>query len=221
MPDRSEWYFGLPESFDPNEGDTLYGYSEGWDGEVAFTRFGEFGVEISEMGELIATFPDQGLMYIYEQEGPILMALVDVGKYLGSLPIDKVATMPNGGFSVIGLLEHLRAEKLAMMLTITFGELNRFNVVVMDENGEQQVAKDVDGVDFTKGITGDLGIKEHSISFEVTRYGDDLFMAFGERKGKKASMVSVESSLFVDFEDDVFGEDHGRLQKLARKIILN
>ncbi|KKT38693.1 MAG: hypothetical protein UW26_C0014G0013 [Candidatus Collierbacteria bacterium GW2011_GWF1_44_12] len=129
--------------------------------------------------------------------------------------------MPNGGFSVIGLLEHLRAEKLAMMLTITFGELNRFNVVVMDENGEQQVAKDVDGVDFTKGITGDLGIKEHSISFEVTRYGDDLFMAFGERKGKKASMVSVESSLFVDFEDDVFGEDHGRLQKLARKIILN
>jgi len=221
MPKESNRFTGLPKFSGIDDGGHLYGNPEGDDGEVAYTNMGEFGVSISENGELMAMYPEQGLTYVYEQEGPLLLALVDVGRYLSSLPYEQVLKMPNNGDSVIGLVEHLRQERLVMLISIHFGEDNRFSVVVLNEKGEQQVAKDEEDVDFSQGVSGDLGIKENTVAFEIQRYGDDLMIALGERKNNNVDMVGVESSLFVDFEEDVFGLDKKRLQKLSSKIILN
>ena len=221
MPDKSEWLSGLPNYSHLKVTDTLYGKTKSFSQEVAFTRFGEFAAEVGEGGELLAVFPEQGLMYIFEQEGDLLMTLVDVGLYLKNLTYEQIMAMPNRGNSVLGLIECLKEEKLTMLMTLTFGGMDNFNLVVLDDKGREQVAKDMEGVDFGKGLNGELGIRENSVAFEVTKTGDDLVIAFGERRGSKVNLVSVESSLFVNFEDNLFGDDNKRLQNLAGKIILN
>lgn len=217
---NSEKSPGLPIT-DPYNGGSLYGISNEGEGVIAYTKFGEFSCELTEQADLIATFPEHGLIYIYSQEGDLEVASVEVSAFLSSMDYQEVISMSNQGADILSLVQHMRENKLAMFVNVDLVESN-FWVVVLGPDGEQQIVKDLKNVNLTKSIGGDIGIKENSVAFQVTvNNGEDLVVAFGERRGKKYSLRAIESSLFVDFEDDLFGDDARRLNRLANKIIMN
>jgi len=137
--------------------------------------------------------------------------------YLRNLTYEQILAMPNRRNSVLGLIECLKEEKLTMLMTLTFGGMDNFNLVVVDDKGREQVAKDMEDVDFGKGLNGELGIRENAVAFEVTKTGDDLVVAFGERKGGK----TTSKNLFVSIVNLLFSMVKTELPPLAffcRKI---
>jgi len=222
MSNKENWFANLPARFIPDAGGSLFGKARIDDGLIlADTDFGEMGVDITDQGDLMAIFPELGLMLGYSQEGDIRMAIVDIGMYLSRLPIDLVEAMPNGGRDVMALVKKLYDEKLSMMLRLVLGEDEQLRLVVLEEDGSEAFGRDSDMVNFGRGMGGDVGLEEnHMVSFGIIRSGDDLRISFGEGRNRD-TYAGIDVSLWVDFENNIFGNDPRRLRKLANKIILD
>jgi hypothetical protein len=225
MPKENEGiFYQLPKLPDLNAGNSLYGVSgrssrEGVD--LAYTTKGEFGAILSDGGELVATFSDQGMMYVYDNDGNILMMAANVCKYLSSMSMTELESMPNGGMDIIDFLTYMSERRLTMMMTASLGENRNFNVSVLDEDGETILSKDDEEVDFGgQGLSGEVILQGHKVMFEIMMYADDLMFALGEKGENRTELVAVEASLFVNYMEDMESDDPRRLINLANKIIL-
>ena len=127
--------------------------------------------------------------------------------------------MPNEGKNVYGLVRYLNDNDLSMVVYMTLKTKN-FEVMLIDENGDTHSVQEVEGADFRKGLTGIMGIGNYELAFEFTEYGDDVLMSVGEKEGTWTKLAGVECSNYVDFEDDLFGDDPKRFHRLASKIVL-
>jgi len=209
---------GLP-IHDPANGGSAFGYTWRGDGLVDCTKYGEFACALSDEGDLVASFPEQGMVMIYSQEGHLILASVDIGGYLSGFDDADFLKMPNQGEDILGLITFLAAERLQMFMAVSLRDKN-FKVIIANEEGEMKILSNLEGVDFSKNLVGEAGIRDQVVAFQVsTNHGEDLAIAFGERKGSSLNMIGVEISTYVDYEDNLFGDDLRRLRKLAKKII--
>ena len=209
----------FPKIVGPDNGGSISVPTEEGDGFVTFTRYGEMVCEITDQGGLIVEFPEHGMTMYYNDEGDLEMSAMDVGMFLSGLEVNQVKKLPNKGENIYGMVQYLAEKRLSMVayMTIKSGD---FEVALINENGEAETVSEQFGVDFSTGLTGNLGISTFKLPFEFTDYGDDVLMSLGESDQKNEELVGVEFSHHVDFEDAIFGEDPKRFHALASQIIL-
>lgn len=208
-----------PDFLGPDNGGDLTSFTEDGEGYVAYTKYGEFSCELTDQGGLLAEFPENGLTFYYSDEGNLELAVLDLGDYLSGLNAAEVNKLPNGGENIYGIVKYLEDNGLAMCVFLGFKKKD-LEVVLFDDNGESTTVEKVENADFRKGLSGVAGVGGFEVAFEFTDYGDDVLMAVGETDGKDTKLNGVEFSNFVDFEDDLFGNDPKRFSRLASKIIL-
>jgi len=210
----------LPFHTGAESGGSLFAYTEDG-GIIGYTRHGEIVGEILEDGSLLASFPEFGLVYQYLDDGSLSLMSVNLRPYLSSMNAKEVETMPCGGRKILDFLRWMMKENVDFYVTISF-EDKTLEISMSDflTDEEPEIVRKVHFESLRGSVSGVFGIKDEEMSFEVTDYGDDLLVAFGESDGKRTKLVGVESSLNVDYEEEMMGEDPRRMQKLANKIIL-
>ncbi len=220
MPRNKEDFNNLPNSSGPETGGSLFAYTDEG-GIVAYTRHGEMVGEILDDGSLLTSFPEFGLIYQYLDDGSLATMSVNLRPYLSSMNAKEVETMPCGGKKVLDFLRWMIKEKVDFYVTIMFDEkIMEITMADLLSDEDPEVVRTVSFDNLRQSMSGVFGVKGEEMSFEITDYGDDLLVAFGESDGKRTKLVGVESSLNVNYEAEMFGDDPKRMQRLAAKIIL-
>lgn len=200
-------------------GGSLYTLNSEGDGYVAFTKFGEFGCQLTEQGGLIAEFPEHGFTFYYDDEGKIELAVLDVSMYLASMDSETLLSMPNGGINIYGMVEYLTKNNLSICAYMDIKN-SSMEMDLIDENGKSKMFGEYDNANYIKGLRGDIEIGGNKVTFEFADYDGDLMMSLGEANDKRGKLVGVMFSSFVDFEMAFFGDDPKRFQYLASNIVL-
>lgn len=189
------------------------------------TKFGEVGFYLDNMANLMTVFSQYGMILIYSQEGDLQLASFDVGDHLMSWDYNDVMAQKNHGRNIIELVRYLESRRLNLYFAVDL-KMRRFQLTVVNDKGQSQVIKKLENLDFTRRFTGDLGVGSRSndegVAFEVALHnGEDIMVSFGERKGRLATLRTIEASTYVEFEDELLGDEPDRLQKLVSKMVLN
>lgn len=189
------------------------------DGYVSYTKCGEFACKLSDQGDLMAFFPDHGLSFLYDNDGKLVAAIINVGYYLAGLSMEEVAEYPGGGADIIGLVKLLKENEKGIYFEVNM-ESGSLELLFVDKDGKGESIEKIDRADFYSGVDGVLNYGGCRVCFEFKDYGDDFLIALGETDGIGSKLSSMEISHEVEFEDAFFGTDPQRFNRLAGKIIL-
>ena len=205
---------------DQYSGGSLYGRPFERDGIVTLTKFGEFVCEISPQGELVADFPDSGLICVYDDDGELNMVSIDLEGYLSSFSEEELRNMPNLGRDISRMAEWLGETETSIVLSVDVKggivELTNFSA-----DGEEFSNVKSRKFNLSKGLDGDAKIGEITLPFRVERNGDELMLGMGESLNGDSVLDVIVISTYVDFIDDVLAGGPRDIQKLAEKIMLN
>lgn len=214
MPNKFEYNLN-PFLHEPDDGGHLFGVTEDEDGDsdgyCAYTSHGEFACKFPDYGGMLAIFPERGLLFHYNDEGDLDVARLDLTVYLYEMVYGKnkdiLAKLPNKGKNIATLVNYLVKNDVLISATLDMEE--KTFVTMQTENGKEPITlAEVNGVDYRRGIVGKLDFgDEFSLAIEFIDYGDDIFMGVGEYVGKKKNtLIGVEFSHHVEFEDEIFGK---------------
>ncbi len=198
----------------------------GIDGEglVAFTKYGEFGLDVLEKG-IMASFPETGVIFHYGNDHSLKLVSINVSRYINNLTADQVARMPKGGEDLMLFFEWLREMDFSAYVT---ANLEEHMVKVMMQRGDRLEQVNMDqGINFHNGYLGLLKFGEMKIMVEMRDIGDSFVLGLGEvgeadveGRGRYGT-VNVEASLYVDFDKYIDGTSDFSLNQLAREVLIS
>ena len=131
-----------------------------------------------------------------------------------------VDRLPDQGRSILGLIDSLDETDSAFLVRMS-PSLNSFKASLFNGEGNENILEESEQVSYRKGIKGLAGFNGHEVYFELSDFGDNLFIGIGETNGERTRIAAFEFSNHVKFEDEMLGEDPKRFHKLASKIILD
>ena len=130
MPNEIEWSRRWYKAINSRTGGSANG--EAYDGgAVSLSRFGEFACRVGDQGELLATFPDKGVMCGYSDEKKLVFVSIDIACLLGSLDDKELAEMANEGRDIDDLYSELESHGQVLFLTV-FPTIGRIGLETRD-----------------------------------------------------------------------------------------
>lgn len=214
----------LEDDFKPYQtrtenGGSLHGDSYDMQSLICLTRFGEVGFSMSDEGDLVADFAELGLLFRYNDEGELVMTMLDIGSYIANLGAHEVREMPHGGSQLLSALKFLQDENMDALVLIHHQEKS-LEITLVNTEGKTSIIDEHVNLNYSAGVRGDIAIGESKVVFEFLDMNEDFSVSLGEGNDKKVRMVGLEFSKEIDFEDEIFGQKASRLQHLAEKIIV-
>lgn len=220
MPNNKEFAHSFL-SVDDYSGGALYGEVESGSGIVTLTNRGEFVHDLTAHDELMAGFPEHGLILVYDEKGNLDLASISLISFIEGLSVSDTKRMPNRGKDLVMLRDWLVAENISAILTVKVKE-GSCEIVLNGEGPSDFARYETTGMDFRKGYEGMARINDFfSIPICASDKGDEFVLGIGEIGNGRVSFGAFAISRYVDFWDEVTSGGPKDLQKLAGKIILN
>lgn len=213
-----EWFQRRFRTIDNESGGSVTGKrSDGT--KVADSRYGEFGFRISEDDNLIADFPERGVLCAYDREQELAYVSLDLKTVFLNMTDKEWGDMARQGEDIEALIDFLEASDQLIFLT-AFPQIGVSKIDMSGEGGMRTEGMTED-VDFERGFWGKIVIDEATIIYHAVKRGDEFVIGVGEISGSFRTVATISMSHKVDFVKEMSGSDPKRFWRLADKIMLN
>ncbi len=187
-------------------------------GSVVISRFGEFSCDIGSRDELMATFPEEGLICSYTEDCKLAFVLIDLAIYFENFSEKDFDFMAKNGAELAGVVQRVRDLNQNLYMTV-------FPALQIVRTELWQKKKIIKYTEFTddafNGRLRLLKLDEFELAFRVIKSGDEMTIGLGEIEGKNATLIPISVSNKVDYVSEITSGDTHRFSNLADKIILN